>query len=116
MAQPVFKRINFPMHLRKSLLSIALETAHLNSNIKNLILDKKVKLSSQSKIKDNMLNIRKMVDNLESTYFTEIDNKEVLDLKNKKNLSLKSKYKQISDEDSNLIREINEIKQKLSRL
>ncbi len=113
MSQTIFKKIDYPMHLRKSILSLALETAHLNSNLKTLILDKKIKLETYNKIKLNINEANEMLTKLEKEYLKEINDSKVDKYKDK---GFKPKFKPKSDEDYSLIKEINEIREKLARL
>jgi len=116
MTQQIFRKINYPLHLKKSILSLALETAHLNSNIKTLILDRDIKLKNYLKIRENLEVINSSMKKLRSSHFTEI-NEELAKKTNLKNkLGYKQKNKDYYSLDTSLIREINSIKEKLSKL
>lgn len=116
MTQQIFRKINYPLHLKKSILSLALETAHLNSNIKTIILERDLKLKNYLKIRENLEFINNSMKKLRYSYFTKI-NEELAEKTNLKNkLDYKSKNKDYSNFDTSLIREINSIKDKLAKL
>ncbi len=116
MPQEIFKKIDYPLHLRKSILSLALEAAHLNSNIKATIINKKIKLEYYERIKKNVLEAKGLLGKLEKEYLKEIEDKTTNKKLKNKETSLLFKLKARNSFNNNLMSEINEIREKLARL
>jgi len=114
--QTVFKKINYPILLRKKVLSLALDTAELNSNIKTMIVDRDLKLDYLNKIKSNMKEVKDLLKKVKSSYLSEIEHPSVKELKERPKEAFKPYKKEISAENYDLLKEINEIKEKLAKI
>jgi hypothetical protein len=104
------------MHLRKSVLAAALEVAQLNSKIKTLIVNKKLRENYCLKVKENLNKSEELLKKLEIGYFSEIKHPEINKLNKRKEFSLKTGFSSKNSENYSLIKEINEIREKLARL